>query len=59
MSNSYIPGHIHAFYLEYCYYERKEGRSSGKPPGVYSDRIIHAGDANYGTLAEPIGRPIQ
>ncbi|KAL1974818.1 hypothetical protein VTN31DRAFT_5022 [Thermomyces dupontii] len=38
----YIPGYIHAFYLEYVYYERRrESRllQRRRAPGVYSDRI--------------------
>lgn len=55
--NRYIPGHIHAFYLEYCYYERKEGRALGRArraPGVYSSRINTARGAGYGTIAHPV-----
>lgn len=51
----YIPGHIHAFYLEYVYYERKEtvlkgGRIEGRAAGVYSDRVQSGGVAGYGTI---------
>lgn len=54
----YFPGHIHAFYLEYIYYQRKEDAARGLPParpapGVYSDRI-QTGDyrqQGYGTVA--------
>ncbi|RMZ83973.1 hypothetical protein DV737_g1280, partial [Chaetothyriales sp. CBS 132003] len=40
----YIPGHIHAFYIEYVYYDRRDrarhGQLTGEPaPGVYSDRV--------------------
>ncbi|KAK3374029.1 hypothetical protein B0T24DRAFT_679406 [Lasiosphaeria ovina] len=50
----YLPGHIHAFYLEYVYYDRKEqnrlGRFAARPaPGVYSDRI-QSGGHGYGTI---------
>ncbi|KAH8702137.1 putative stress response RCI peptide [Talaromyces proteolyticus] len=53
----YFPGHIHAFYLEYVYYHRKnlgaQGTVFSKPAtGVYSDRIQtggHRGTA-YGTM---------
>lgn len=52
----YLPGHIHAFYLEYVYYDRKEqnrlGRFAARPaPGVYSDRI-QSGGHGYGTIVE-------
>ncbi|CAI7591073.1 hypothetical protein N7527_009409 [Penicillium freii] len=57
----YFPGHIHAFYLEYVYYDRRDRdpltRASQRPaPGVYSDRIQNGGHRhppavpNYGTV---------
>lgn len=56
-SCSYIPGHIHAFYLEYVYYDRREqareGRFAAKrAAGVYSDRV-QTGGHGYGTMAPP------
>lgn len=61
ISPSYFPGHIHAFYLEYVYYDRRDRdpltRASQRPaPGVYSERIQNGGhrhtpaDLNYGTV---------
>lgn len=40
----YIPGHIHAFYIEYIYFDRRERARTGQltgqhAPGVYSDRV--------------------
>lgn len=54
---SYLPGHVHAFYLEYIYYDRREQRREGlfagrEAPGVYSDRVQNGGH-NYGTVAQP------
>ncbi|KAL3422916.1 plasma membrane proteolipid 3 [Phlyctema vagabunda] len=54
----YIPGHIHAFYLEYVYYDRREqaleGRfNGGRAPGVYSERV-QSGGQGYGTIAQPV-----
>ena len=51
----YFPGHIHAFYLEYVYYSRREEASQGifdnrKRPGVYSENI-QTGGRGYGTMA--------
>ncbi|OOQ85626.1 putative stress response RCI peptide [Penicillium brasilianum] len=54
----YFPGHIHAFYLEYVYYDRRNRdpitRATQRPaPGVYSDRIQSGGHSharNYGTV---------
>ncbi|EWC45018.1 hypothetical protein DRE_06298 [Drechslerella stenobrocha 248] len=53
----YLPGHIHAFYLIYVYYERKEATLAGvipqgDAPGVYSHRINTGGVRGYGTLHE-------
>jgi len=51
----YIPGHIHAFYLEYIYFDRREksrlGQLTADPaPGVYSDRVQSGGTNGYGTI---------
>ncbi|KAI5812068.1 plasma membrane proteolipid 3 precursor [Pyronema omphalodes] len=40
----YFPGHIHAFYLEWVYYERKEDIKAGiiptrRAPLIFSDRV--------------------
>lgn len=56
-SSRYIPGHLHAFYLEYVYYDRREqareGRfASGPAPGIYSDNV-QTGGGSYGTIVEP------
>ncbi|KAI0874147.1 hypothetical protein GGS24DRAFT_353065 [Hypoxylon argillaceum] len=53
----YIPGHIHAFYLEYVYYDRREQAREGRlaarrAPGVYSDRV-QTGGQGYGTVVQP------
>lgn len=50
-----IPGHIHAFYLEYVYFDRREksrlGQLTADPaPGVYSDRVQSGGTHGYGTI---------
>ncbi|KAJ4147984.1 hypothetical protein LMH87_002475 [Akanthomyces muscarius] len=50
----YIPGHLHAFYLEYIYFDRREqaheGRYPARPaPGVYSDNV-QTGGQGYGTI---------
>ncbi|KAH6987609.1 hypothetical protein BGZ61DRAFT_585367 [Ilyonectria robusta] len=52
----YLPGHIHAFYLEYVYYDRREqareGRfATGPAPGVYSDHV-QTGGQSYGTIVQ-------
>ncbi|KAK5014931.1 hypothetical protein BJ546DRAFT_1061067 [Cryomyces antarcticus] len=51
----FLPGHIHAFYVEYVYYDRREkarqGRyESARAPGVYSDKA-QTGGMGYGTVA--------
>jgi hypothetical protein len=53
--DSYFPGHIHAFYVEYVYYKRRDEARTGiydsRPaPGVYSDRV-QSGGRGYGTMA--------
>lgn len=59
----YFPGHIHAFYLEYVYYDRKDKARMGALPvkkasGVYSKKIQTGGyegvapvQQGYGTVA--------
>jgi len=51
----YLPGHIHAFYIEYVYYHRHEQVLAGQPvigraPGVYSNKVQNGG-SGYGTMA--------
>ncbi|KAL8726040.1 MAG: hypothetical protein Q9166_006985, partial [cf. Caloplaca sp. 2 TL-2023] len=52
----YFPGHIHAFYLEYVYFERRsQGRMGNmavkRAPGVYSENVNSGGRTTYGTVA--------
>jgi len=54
----YLPGHIHAFYIEYVYYDRRERAREGlvaqhHAPGIYSDRV-QGGGAGYGTIVQPV-----
>ena len=57
--NSYIPGHVHAFYLEYVYYDRRERLRQGgivtdRAPGVYSNNVQNGGNPHgYGTIVQP------
>ncbi|KAI4282932.1 MAG: hypothetical protein L6R38_002551 [Xanthoria sp. 2 TBL-2021] len=51
----YFPGHIHAFYLEYVYFDRRsQGRMGNmavkRAPGVYSDNVNSGGRTTYGTI---------
>ena len=51
----YIPGHIHAFYIEYVYFDRRERAREGaltgaQAPGVYSQRVQDGGQRGYGTV---------
>jgi hypothetical protein len=53
----YFPGHIHAFYLEYVYYDRRKTYVPERrpAPGVYSKRIQTGGHhlqpaPGYGTM---------
>lgn len=52
----YLPGHIHAFYLEYVYFDRKKKSGLGNTiqqnaPGVYSENIQRGGTTTYGAVA--------
>ncbi|KAF2153510.1 hypothetical protein K461DRAFT_293769 [Myriangium duriaei CBS 260.36] len=49
----YFPGHIHAFYLEYVYYNRRDFPEKGPAPGVYSQKV-QTGGRGYGTVAPPV-----
>ncbi|KAJ2893109.1 Plasma membrane proteolipid 3 [Zalerion maritima] len=58
---SYLPGHIHAFYLEYVYFDRREQAREGRintrhAPGVYSSRVQSGGHQGYGTINQ--GPPV-
>jgi hypothetical protein len=67
----YFPGHIHAFYIEYVYYDRRQQAREGhypprRAPGIYSDKVQTGGlgpRPGYGTMAppaagvEPVGGP--
>jgi uncharacterized membrane protein YqaE (UPF0057 family) len=51
----YIPGHIHAFYIEYVYFDRRERSRLGQltaenAPGIYSERVQTGGTSGYGTI---------
>ncbi|KAI9670828.1 MAG: hypothetical protein M1829_004717 [Trizodia sp. TS-e1964] len=51
----YLPGHIHAFYIEYVYYERREDSRQGafvndRAPGIYSENVQRGGQG-YGTIS--------
>lgn len=42
--NSYLPGHLHAFYLLYVFYDRRHDTGLGLPlkgeaPGVFSPEL--------------------
>ncbi|KAG5291648.1 hypothetical protein I7I48_03512 [Histoplasma ohiense] len=60
----YFPGHIHAFYCEYVYYDRRargqQGRMAcSRAPGIFSKRIQNGGDvtAEYYYPAPPAQTP--
>ncbi|RAL09181.1 YqaE/Pmp3 family membrane protein [Aspergillus homomorphus CBS 101889] len=49
----YLPGHIHAFYLEYVYYRNTDTATAPRrAPGVYSERIQQGAhhQTTYGTI---------
>ena len=44
----YIPGHIHAFYMEYIFYKRRDMARNGffeshPAPGIYSQKVQTGG----------------
>ncbi|KAF8536405.1 plasma membrane proteolipid 3 [Trichophaea hybrida] len=50
----YFPGHIHAFYIEYTYYQRQHDRKLGvapvnRAPAIFSERV-QGGGTQYGTV---------
>lgn len=50
LQNRYIPGHIHAFYILYVYYSRRDaGGHSERAPGIYSQRV-QTGGRGYATV---------
>lgn len=50
LSARYIPGHIHAFYILYVYYSRRDsGSYSERAPGIYSQRV-QTGGRGYATV---------
>ncbi|KAI9672579.1 MAG: hypothetical protein M1831_000014 [Alyxoria varia] len=60
----YFPGHIHAFYVEYQYYTRRDiiksgGTLEGDAPGVFSDRIHRGGGERIGVQPPPQNVPPQ
>ncbi|AEO56431.1 hypothetical protein MYCTH_2125404 [Thermothelomyces thermophilus ATCC 42464] len=51
----WFPGVIHAFYLLFVYYDRREKYKKGTPvvqraPFVYSDKIQSGGSTTYGRM---------
>jgi len=53
---SFLPGHVHAFYIEYVYFDRREQAREGRlaarrAPAVYSERV-QTGGQGYGTMAQ-------
>ncbi|MCJ1278942.1 hypothetical protein MMC21_006763 [Puttea exsequens] len=56
----FFPGHIHAFYLEYIYYDRKDKARLGggyqkHAPGIYSEQVQRGGTTQYGTVPVAAG----
>lgn len=52
----YFPGHIHAFYLEYIYFDRRDRSRLGNmnnehAPGIYSENVQRGGTTTYGTVS--------
>ncbi|TQS38811.1 hypothetical protein Golomagni_00677 [Golovinomyces magnicellulatus] len=46
----FIPGHIHAFYVEFAFFNRREAVRQGqctsdRVPGVFSRNVQHGGES--------------
>ncbi|KZM27081.1 uncharacterized protein EKO05_0010091 [Ascochyta rabiei] len=55
----YIPGHIHAFYIEYVYYKRRDEIRAGtydgtRAPGVYSQKVQNGGTKGVAVRSAPV-----
>ncbi|KAJ8114735.1 hypothetical protein OPT61_g3452 [Boeremia exigua] len=55
----YFPGHVHAFYIEYVYYKRRDEIRAGtydgsNAPGVYSTKVQHGGQKNVAVQPAPV-----
>ena len=51
-NHSYFPGHMHAFYIVYIFYDRRSkarmGNLSGKrAPGIFSDEVQQGGSTCF------------
>ena len=60
--HSYFPGHIHAFYVEYVYYKRRDQIRAGTydgslAPGVYSQKVQNGGQRSVVVQPAPAGVP--
>jgi len=48
----FFPGHIHAFYLVYVYFDHRDRPvPANRAPVVYSEKVQTGGRATYGTTA--------
>ncbi|KAF2827065.1 UPF0057-domain-containing protein [Ophiobolus disseminans] len=55
----FFPGHIHAFYIEYVFYKRRDEVrrgiiSVGRAPGVFSERVQSGGTGRGVVVEEPV-----
>ena len=51
----FIPGTLHAFYVLYVYYDRRDQARHGLPlpepaPGIFSHRVQRGGTQGYGAV---------
>jgi uncharacterized membrane protein YqaE (UPF0057 family) len=61
-AHSYFPGHIHAFYVEYVYYKRRDEIRAGTydgslAPGVYGQKVQNGGQRSVVAQPAPAGMP--
>ena len=61
---AFIPGHVHAFYVEYVYVKRRDQARAGildaKPaPGVYSKKVQNGGSKTMVAPVAPVAAPAE
>ncbi|GAB1314374.1 Plasma membrane proteolipid 3 [Madurella fahalii] len=57
----WFPGVLHAFYLLWVYYDRRERVKMGsrpieRAPFVYSEKVQNGGFGGYSTIVKPTGQ---
>jgi hypothetical protein len=58
----YLPGHVHAFYILYVYYKRRDEVAQGviadePAPGIYSQKVQNGGHKHLPAAQPPVEQP--